>query len=564
MAYLPWFGKNSYVLVKGYDPKLTFEELRNHYDNSTGVSKLKLLSVNDQEMIAAFYFEGLEGQYRGLGRALIDGFFWTKEAFVVGDKNPIIQKIIDSQTRLRIRYSSQDVKDPTDFKESLLQLLSKVGGHYKIKKDHILAEKQELIILVDSSFTLGKLTTTGFLQHQGVEISLEYLIDRISHEKLKHLLNPEYLEFDPNNLNRSKDFHLLLDILFPKWNASSEVSDDEISVDAASIHMQECDIGLSDFPPTSTEDDNLEELFTDDHLPAYSATYRKFLKTEQMEFFNKENNLNFLSIWRYFPFVNQLKEIHGDPKIQQNKMQNGIENSLDVSHEIFKLAILIQKLSQYGGTGLHYLLRAFQSESHRNLSDPIIANLTNHLCKRLKRLNKNTMYDPSPPRLTETSPQLRLGWRGTGDSLSSDELWKILQSCDPEWRDFIWKYRTVEHRPETQLETDTPINPAQHQNFSSEPIKALNSDLKTATQHHEAAEYQHLQSEDSLQRALIPIHSKIQAPDLRKHTKDKLAGSPTPHTDCESRQAPGDDLWSLQHIESNLRFNRMVSPMLWR
>ena len=545
------------MLIKGLDPNLTFEELRNYYENCTKVRKLKLLSTNDQEMIAAFQFDSLEAQYRGLGRALMDGFLTSKEAFVVAGCNQLLHKIINTQTRLRIRYPLQKANEPQEFKESLLQLLSKVGGYYKIKKDHVLADKQELIVLVDSNFTLGKLTTTRSFEHRGVEISLEYLIDRISHEKLKQLVNPEHLTFDPNDLHRSRVFHLLLDILSPFWNSDALQVESDINqvVGLGALVVEKPQTVFTSY--ADTDDDKLEDLFDEtaeespDYRSSLPSSSRKESSVDTERHFSPENNSAFLQRFKSAPTLHQIGQTGSTVEL--------------ISPQVFKAAFLLRKMQQLRGCDFDTTMR----EVHTKLGGTpsrtaVLSEVLSTLRKKYRKLRRKGS------RLQETHSEADWGEQiengccslETSVAFGSEELWRVLQSCDPEWRDFIWKYRTADLPPEASL---------QHSQISSTTAKQPNSTVAMHAKSGNAttpgrgvaanaskAAVRALLVEDSLQTA--------RTAQPRLQPTPKPAGSPTSldSQDATGTQTAGDDRWIVQHIESNLRFNRMVSPILWR
>ena len=545
------------MLIKGLDPNLNFEELRNYYENCTKLSKLKLLSTNDQELIAAFQFDSIEAQYRGLARAISDGFLISKEAFVVAGRNPLMQKIINTQTRLRMRYPLQKANEPQEFKESLLQLLSKVGGYYKIKKDHVLADKQELIVLVDPNFTLGKLTTTRSFEHRGVEVSLEYLIDRISHEKLKQLVNPEHLTFDPNDLHRSKTFHLLLSIMSPSWNSDAQQSvtvrtEVEISHSTTAEKQTTIFTGCAE-----ADDDKLEDLFDDaeEDSPEYSRLYTSSSKKDRAaqtdRYFSPENTGGFLQ---------QFESLLRFP--QQGQARSGTDL---VTAPVFKAAILLRKMQFLRGCEFDPTMQEIHARLGANPSRSVLlAEVLSTLRKKYRKIRRkgSRLHDLQGDSDWGEQFENCSSYHETSDTFGSEELWKVLQSCDPEWRDFIWKYRTVDLPREFDLQhyqipVTTAKKPFSTVAMQSNPGTVTTPGRSVAADASKAAA-RALQVEDSLQTARTVQPPRLLTP--------KPAGSPTPliSQDAPNSRNTGDDRWIAQHLESNLRFNRMVSPILWR
>src|SRR3990167_9211964 len=328
-----------------------------------------------------------------------------------------------------------------------------------------------------------------------------------------------------------------------------------------------------------SDDDELEDVFPEEETP---FEFQHDIAKSTQWFFSRECNSNFL---RKASELFRVKA-EGAQVIEDGKRKLATSATLGIRKDI--LGIPSGSVTQVNAhvfsdvtelnpgiqsshkelehLGLYYPLQYAETTSKK--TELIIPNSV-EVEQSAKKLQKQRRIVEEEKSLTDkvlTAVELEANNLKEVDpkQLGSEELWRVLQSCDPEWRDFIWKYRTVEPFPEC------PSENFNHNEYPQEHHKkmAIDTELPARTYSRKIPQNQHdveqkykqdSQVEDSLQsKPLYSLHLPSQC--------RREAASLTPNTPFAKSQhtASGEDRWTVHHIESNLRFNRMVTPMLWR
>src|SRR3990167_6290180 len=652
-----------YTIVTDLDSKVPIEQIRSGYENVGSVLRAKMYLTARFGRIAILEVGDYETLLRASCRRVQTGDYLKQSIYTFKHAKPQIQSLIQKKTKVKLSYELPANKDTTEFKESLLQLLSKAGGPYFIKKIKCLGVRNEFLIAVEASFSLSKLSSDSQFIFKQVQISFTYVEDFLEDACLDEILVPEYVSMSPNLSTKGANMNFVIrtfcERLFFKYKEEEE---EKI--------RQTTQQDFRFWVPVCPEDDELEDVFPEEETPQTDSglTGSVFQARSPDTHFNPESNLEFLSKYDFGfsdegsairthvvkkkePAVDCLNKVPlsaGTLKQQlkaheKDQAESDLADTSLIPVEI-RLVEVLHKLVQFSSVNLGISASQVSQEVLESIAGKIDPDAPAHQmlrvtlkilktkCRKVKRRERKRVgrdcdaqdesVDDEPlgggakadghPLVCEVVSRLNGGGE-TGYTFGSEELWRVLQSCDPDWRDFIWKYRTVEVFPESQLTaystngieryltsllqiqdhwlvcTKPSLLNEQSEiapKYSLEMKPREFTDLGNSSEIHQSTgispfHQQHFTNQSTLlQGELTPEQNsrqgmlrtqqqpavKTTADTTPAVTKIREAASLTPNTPFAKSQhtASGEDRWTVHHIESNLRFNRMVTPMLWR
>src|SRR3990167_9463156 len=669
-----------YTIVTDLDSKVPIEQIRSGYENVGSVLRAKMYLTARFGRIAILEVGDYETLLRASCRRVQTGDYLKQSIYTFKHAKPQIQSLIQKKTKVKLSYELPANKDPTEFKESLLQLLSKAGGPYFIKKIKCLGVRNEFLIAVEASFSLSKLSSDSQFIFKQVQISFTYVEDFLEDACLDEILVPEYVSMSPNLSTKGANMNFVIrtfcERLFFKYKEEEE---EKI--------RQTTQQDFRFWVPVCPEDDELEDVFPEEETPQTDSglTGSVFEARSPDTHFNPESNLEFLSKYDFGfsdegsairthvvkkkePAVDCLNKVPlsaGTLKQQlkaheKDQAESDLADTSLIPVEI-RLVEVLHKLVQFSSVNLGISASQVSQEVLESIAGKIDPDTPAHQMLRVTLKILKTKYrkvkrrerkrvsrdcdaqdesvDDEPlgggakadghPLVCEVVSRLN-GSGETGYTFGSEELWRVLQSCDPDWRDFIWKYRTVQDflefvpefgSVETTLKMKVSPQSSQLHNLqSSSPTPAKipqNSKLVSeqseiyetqfygtgfeafGTHNHNNARIEgttsvqfvnpHAPKQPTPHRHAsvyspfcdrFRVATKINLPISLRNKVCSIEGKTTPsspsqeasrstckpHAQAElpTATASGEDRWTVHHIESNLRFNRMVTPMLWR
>ena len=673
-----------YTIVTDLNATTLVEQIRLCYENIGTVLRNKVYSTSKYGKIAILEVDDTETLIRASCRRVQSGDYQQQSIYTFRRQIPQIKQLINKKTKLKLTYDLQEDRDPQEFKESLLQLLSKVGGCYFIKKVKSLGVKNELILSIESSFSLSKLTSNSHFMFKQVKISFVHVEDKLEDCLLDNILLPEYITMSPNLFTKGANMNHVIQAFCERLFSRCKDEEEELA-------RQKTRQDFRFWQSPSETDDKLEDLFDETAEESPDAQCDNEPQTEicpdALGYFIPENNFDFLaqfeSNWLKRPLAMEQSESKKQPDAVFPCLNKALNNASALkkqgkqdsteAHFLKDTALLVpvelkviemlQKMKNFSSSQSETCPQVMLHEVYSSIAgkiDPdtppqqmlrVTLKILKTKYRKVKRRERKrdgrlgregedqddscdedllgTTKTDGHPLVFRVISQLQTS-QETGYTFGSEELWRVLQSCDPEWRDFIWKYRTVDSVPESHF-TALPKAPIDQKvclqvqtseghhkvwtygldqtNFNDmttgshlkvQPDGCMKTDRDVASRSQASAPGSTQQVLQSYYLGSIPLEGtpnsfSIQTPDVpeyyylgnsnksppqlcrpanRSNTNSsrrppltvKPAGSPTSldSQDATGTQTAGDDRWIVQHIESNLRFNRMVSPILWR
>ena len=673
-----------YTIVTGLDATTLVEQIRSCYENIGTILRNKVYSTSKYGKIAILEMDDTETLIRASCRRVQSENYQQQSIYSFRRQVPQIKQLINKKTKLKLTYDLQEDKDPQEFKESLLQLLSKVGGCYFIKKVKSLGLKNELILSIESSFSLSKLSSYSHFMFKQVKISFVHVEDKLEDAILDPILLPEFVTMSPNLLTKGANMNYVIQAFCERLFSRCKEEEEESA-------RQKARQDFRFWQSPSDFDDKLEDLFDDAEEDSPEIQPETETEPENgskaVSFFIPENNFNFLARFESGSWQNTFTGEKTGQKKQSDAVDPCLNKALNNASALkkqgkpdspdanllkepallvpveLKVIEMLQKMKNFSASQSEPCPQVMLKEVYSSIAGKIDPNtpLQQMLRVTLKILktkyrkvkrrerkrdgrhgrdtddqdesgDEDLLCDSKTdghPLVCRVIKQLQTTHE-TGYTFGSEELWKVLQSCDPEWRDFIWKYRTVDLTPESHF---TALPQAQFEQKVCLQVQTSEEHLKLWSFGFDQTNFNNMtvashpmmqtngsnnigrglesQSQNSgpssTQQALqscylgqaemqgtpnsfsirypgqegyfglgntitsqpqlnIPANS-WNMPTFREPLSSAMpAGSPTPliSQDAPNSRNTGDDRWIAQHLESNLRFNRMVSPILWR
>ena len=152
---------NLFVVVTGLQKELAVEQIRSCYENVGGVLRMKVYSVPSFQNIAILELDNAETFMRASCRRVHVGNYHNQAIYAYRQQMPELGQLIRKKTKLKLQYELQGQRDPKDFKDSLLQFLSKTCGFFNVKKCRCVGLRGDITLSVEPSFSLSR---NGVLQ----------------------------------------------------------------------------------------------------------------------------------------------------------------------------------------------------------------------------------------------------------------------------------------------------------------------------------------------------------------------------------------------------------------
>jgi hypothetical protein len=681
------FGTNLFVIVTGLQNEISVEQIRSCYENVGVVLRMKVYSTEFLANIAVLELDNTETLMRASCRRVQMGNYLTQAIYAYKQPMPEISLLIRKKTKLKLQYELKNKQDPQKYKDSLLQFLCKNAGYFNVKKCRCVENKGDITLSVESGFSLSKISGSSMFVFDTVAVNFCYVIDPIDEKCLRTVITPSYLTMSAKEPSTGANLNFVINTLCQ--NMKGNLVQDHILSDPTDNII----LNAASWTPANLAEDNLETM----QASGVSLTIR-FLQNKNLQqahlahkfpmFFSHEQNSAFMQAFlqnQRTPnfFTEQIQKDYNQYPgfasgttsfVPEKSEDKALPNSQSIQSGIImvpvelKVVEILYKLVNLSATSTASTVHAVYQEVYTSIATKIdpttpisqmlrvtlkILKTKFRKVKRRERKRENRV-DQDADDQDESGEETHLSGpkadghplvyqvvsklaksSQTGYTFNSQDLQMVLQICDPDWRDFIWKYRTVRENHPAHLRYQQrecsdglkiPKNLQQHLNEKAHTPKLAgqlaktnscdNSKNKSASCYKLTVNFRDQNNQEesktkgapsdftqrlndlpmkvqdntycpfrsgfSLPKPLLleltlPTKSldsvgldsqattgcHIADPAKRKLTgsTQPVAGSPTPHVTLQFRR---DDLWSLQHIESNLRFNRMVSPMLWR
>jgi hypothetical protein len=685
-------GKDLFVIVTGLQKEITVEQIRSCYENVGVVLRMKVYSTDTLGNVAILELDSTETLMRASCRRVQMGDYISQAIYAYREPMPEISLLIRKKTKLKLQYELKNKQDPQKYKDSLLQFLCKNAGFFNVKKCRCIDNKGDITLSVESGFSLSKISGSSLFVFDGVVVNFSYVIDKIDENSLRTVVIPSHLTMSGKEPRTGSNLNFAINTL--RQNMQSRLVQDPILSEPTDNTI----LSIASWAPATPSEDKLETIQAS--ADSSNTRYLHVKNSQQVHsthrypmFFSLEQNLAFMQM--YLPkyrtsnyFTANIHNNHNQtprltsgttPLVPEQSEERPIPYSQSVQPSLLSVPIelkvveILYKLVNLSATSTATTVAAVSQEVYTSIATKIDPSTPVHQMLRVTLKILKTKFRKVKRRerkreghagrdadeqdeSAEEDPLLsgpkvdghplvyqvvtKLAKSGeNGYIFSSDELWKVLQSCDPEWRNFIWKYRTAKENPQklhaypkSQLRecSDEKTNPRIQQHLTEqacEPILAgqqskefpaceqsKNKGVDNKLQFYfrdqniqEKSEQGGASRKSNQGSKIVPLKEQLNTycpfrpgyilpkplllePGLLRHRLkslaldsqtsaegkcrttpnqtdnerspvDPAAGSPTPHA---TSSLAGDDFWSLQHIESNLRFNRMVSPILWR
>jgi len=671
---------NLFVVVTGLQKELAVEQIRACYENVGGVLRMKVYSTPSFQNIAILELDNPETFMRASCRRVHVGSYHNQAIYAYRQQMPELGQLIRKKTKLKMQYEIRDERDPRDFKDSLLQFLSKTCGFFNVKKCRCVGLRGDITLSVEPSFSLSKISSSPFFTFQKETVSFTYIVDELDESSLANILIPKHLTLSPQEPSRGANLNFVISTFCQNMIDGQVAAPDRTSCDQNESGIQSLALSLE-----NTTQDHLEELdcseiekayrtyFLEGHANAEkSSIFRKFpayfSETENFSFLENFGNKLLSNYYRKGPLQIpespeekpnpasgilakeslQIAPLRLDKTVKPTATPQPNGPSVPVELKVVEiLHRLVQVSALSSGSSPCALAREVYSSIAAKI-DPetpsqqmlrVTLKILKTKYRKVKRRERkrdgrlgrevddqdesgdeDQLGAPKAdghPLVCEVVSQLQTS-QETGYTFSNQDLWRVLQSCDPEWRDFIWKYRTNEEYMNTDLaahlsgmqEENKPFvqlnnlyhnlpNSAQHSKYPRNPTEAYDhlpfyeqkpyqsKDLRingtpsanllgrapSVTPTVKASTFDpfstgfRLSSTANLPLELKHKVQRVHQPKTSPNTSVPLnTTSPSTHSEAGTPSPPvtSDDRWIAQHLESNLRFNRMVSPILWR
>ena len=671
---------NLFVVNTGLQKELAVEQIRSCYENVGGVLRMKVYSAPSFQNIAILELDNAETFMRASCRRVHVGNYHNQAIYAYRQQMPELGQLIRKKTKLKLQYELQGQRDPKDFKDSLLQFLSKTCGFFNVKKCRCVGLRGDITLSVEPSFSLSRISSSAFFTFEKETVSFNYLVDELDESLLANLLIPKHLTLSPQEPSRGANLNFVISTLCQNMIDGQVAAPDrtigeqpESGIQSLAMtlentthdHLEELDcfeIGKAHKTYFLEGQTNIEKSSIFSKFPAY------FSETENFSFIENIGNRLLSTDYRKVPLKipenpeekpnptseilgqeeNKMAPVRLDKTVKPNPTPQPNGPSVPVELKVVEILHRLVQVSTLSSASSPSALAREVYSSIAAKIDPetpsqqmlrVTLKILKTKYRKVKRRERkrdgrlgrevddqdesgdeDQLGAPKAgghPLVCEVLSQLQTS-QETGYTFSNQELWRVLQSCDPEWRDFIWKYRATEeyfssgvaanligmqevNKPFVQLNNlyhNLP-NSAQYSKLPRNPTEAYNhlpfyeqipgqsKDLRingtssanllgrapSVTPTVKASTYDPFSTGFRLSStAHLPLELKqrVQRPHQPKTSPNPPVPlnttSPSTHSEAGNPSPPvtSDDRWIVQHIESNLRFNRMVSPILWR
>ena len=668
-----------FVIVTGLQKELLVEQIRSCYLNVGGVLRMKVYSTSSQQNIAILELDNAETLMRASCRRVQVGDYQSQAIYAYRKPLSVINQLIRKKTKLKLQYELRRDQDSKEYKDRLLQFLAQSGGFFNVKKCKCTENRGEITLSVEPSFSLSNLSCNSHISFEQTSVYFSYVIDPLDDAVLPEILIPNHLTMCAQELSKGANLNFAISYLYHNEIKSQHQHESRPSEKKA---CYESAIEIANWDSTLAPVDHLDEIFEENEDPQPRAMQLTSQSSKSVFYFSEEQNCAFLERFgKQLPGLNPLtanmpgggQEKYRFPsesignqqaeRLQQWSEKNSLPQQpscLVVPVEL-KVVEILHRLIELTATSSPLTVALLAKEVYSSIAGKIDPDTPAHQMLRVTLKILKTKYrkvkrrerkrvsrdcdaqdesvDDEPlgggakadghPLVCEVVSRLN-GSGETGYTFGSEELWRVLQSCDPDWRDFIWKYRTVQDflefvpefgSVETTLKMKVSPQSSQLHNLqSSSPTPAKipqNSKLVSeqseiyetqfygtgfeafGTHNHNNARIEgttsvqfvnpHAPKQPTPHRHAsvyspfcdrFRVATKINLPISLRNKVCSIEGKTTPsspsqeasrstckpHAQAElpTATASGEDRWTVHHIESNLRFNRMVTPMLWR